>query len=535
MPQLIRSRRAQNTLRLLQILLVLEFLFLCYVNLRLTSHILDGDAADLYGHIMEMGEQGTLFLPGWQYTTTMELDCVTLLALPLYLLTHKIFGSVGIANILLVLLLDAVILRVVKNLGGTIAQGTLSVLLVLLPYDVGMLDYMDMILFGGSQYLIKVLVPLLLIALLTEKERRPSGTLLTILYVFLLFVSSLSSGFYVLLMGILPLLVFSLFRWGRTPWSSDRAGRLRLLVLTLLTAAASLSGLALQKALDITTREEELHLIRFEDLATCLLAIPAGLLDILGVYPSTATVSVLSRDGILALLKGGMTLLVLGIGLVVFYRGVIRQKADVNVAILTVLLPFTILIMCFVDTRYSTSNSYVESRYFLLGMVPLLILAGMKQEPLLEEKLRLPAASCAIALLLCLMILCGRSVVQAAKNSNYCYHLLESVNAIDADTDGDIGSVFVLGDNDTARILRLLDRSRTYAGTTTDAPTQLSLSDNYANYNAKDHFSQQNLVLVIHGTNLTDYLPEETAALYTYAATTDWFDLYCADVCPFGD
>lgn len=287
--------------------------------------------------------------------------------------------------------------------------------------------------------------------------------------------------------------------------------------------------------MDITTREEELHLIRFEDLATCLLAIPAGLLDILGVYPSTATVSVLSRDGILALLKGGMTLLVLGIGLVVFYRGVIRQKADENAAILTVLLPFTILIMCFVDTRYSTSNSYVESRYFLLGMVPLLILAGMKQEPMLEEKLRLPAASCAIALLLCLMILCGRSVVQAAKNANYCYHLLESVNAIDADTDGDIGSVFVLEDNDTARILRLLDRSRTYAGTTTDAPTQLSLSVNYANYNAKDHFSQQNLVLVIHGTNLTDYLPEETAALYTYAATTDWFDLYCADVCPFGD
>jgi hypothetical protein len=169
MPQFPRSRRAQNTLRLLQILLVLEFLFLCYVNLRLTSHILDGDAADLYGHIMEMGEQGTLFLPGWQYTTTMELDCVTLLALPLYLLTRKIFVSVGIANILLVLLLDAVILRVVKNLGGTIAQGTLSVLLVLLPYDVGMLDYMDMILFGGSQYLIKVLVPLLLMGVSSFK------------------------------------------------------------------------------------------------------------------------------------------------------------------------------------------------------------------------------------------------------------------------------------------------------------------------------------------------------------------------------
>ncbi|MGN1022057.1 MAG: hypothetical protein ACI4OJ_01010 [Lachnospiraceae bacterium] len=535
MPQIRHSRRAQNTLRLLQILLILEFLFLCYVNLRLTSHILDGDAADLYGHIMEMGEQRTLFLSGWNYTTTMELDCVTLLALPIYLLTHKIFGSIGIANILFILLLAAVILRVVKNLGGTIAQGTLSILLVLLPYDVGMLDYMDMLLFGGSQYLVKVLVPLLLVALITEPRRRASGILLTILYVFLLFVSSLSSGFYVLLMGILPLLVFSLFRWGRAPWSKEWEGHLRLLVLSILTIAASFPGIALQKALDITTREEELHLIRFEDLATCLLAIPAGLLDIFGIYPSTSTVAVLSQDGVICLLKGGLTLLVLVIGLVVFYRGVIRQKADEDVAILTVLLPFTILIMCFVDTRYSTTNSYVESRYFLIGMVPLLILAGMKLEPLLEEKLRVPAAFLAIALLICMMLLCGSNVLQAAENSNYCYDLLESINAIDADTEGDIGSVFVLGDNDTARILRLLDRSRTYAGSTTDTPSQLELSDNYENYNAKDHFSQQNLVLVIHGTNLTDYLPEETAALYTYASTTDWFDIYYADVCSLGD
>ncbi len=529
------SRREIFLRRFFQILLALEFLFLCYVNLRLTSHILDGDGADLYGHIIEMAEQGTILLPGWKYTTTMELDCVTLLALPLYLLTHRIFGSVGIANILLILLLAAVILRVVKNLGGTDLQGYFSLLLVLLPYDVGMLDYMDMLLFGGSQYIIKVLVPLLLVILLTEKTRTRSGIFFAVLYGFLLFVTSLSSGPYVLLMGLFPLFLYRIFPWCQAGTQADRDKIRRFVFLLLLTLAASLSGFLLQKALGITTRESELHLIRFEDLSTALLAIVSGLLDVLGVYPTTSAVPAFSAAGISSLLKGSFTFLVLGIGGIVLYRAVKKQtRKEAGEALLAVVLPFTILIMCFVDTRYSTGNTYVESRYFLIGMVMLLILAGMKLEPLLE-RVRIPVIGVSLAVLVAMSALCGSSVVSAAKNSDYCYDLLESINSVDDGTDAQIGSVFVLGDNDTARILRLLDRSRTYAGTTTDAPLQLELSDNYENYNARDHFTQSNLVLLIHGTNLADYLPEETAALYTFVTTTDWFDLYEADTCPFGD
>lgn len=308
-----------------QILLALEFLFLCYVNLRLTSHILDGDGADLYGHIIEMAEQGTILLPGWKYTTTMELDCVTLLALPLYLLTHRIFGSVGIANILLILLLAAVILRVVKNLGGTDLQGYFSLLLVLLPYDVGMLDYMDMLLFGGSQYIIKVLVPLLLVILLTEKTRTRSGIFFAVLYGFLLFVTSLSSGPYVLLMGLFPLFLYRIFPWCQAGTQADRDKIRRFVFLLLLTLAASLSGFLLQKALGITTRESELHLIQFEDLSTALLAIVSGLLDVLGVYPTTSAVPAFSAAGISSLLKGSFTFLVLGIGGIVLYRAVKKQ------------------------------------------------------------------------------------------------------------------------------------------------------------------------------------------------------------------
>ena len=235
-------RRESFLRRFFQILLALEFLFLCYVNLCLTSHILDGDGADLYGHIIEMAEQGTLFLPEWKYTTTMELDCVTIFALPLYLLTRRIFGSVGIANILLILLLAAVILRVVKNLGGTSLQGYFSLLLVLLPYDVGMLDYMDMLLFGGSQYLVKVLVPLLLVILLTEKTRTPSRILFAVLYSFLLFVTSLSSGLYVLLLGLFPLFLYRAFLWCQAGTPAGRDKTRHFVFLFLLTLAASLEG-----------------------------------------------------------------------------------------------------------------------------------------------------------------------------------------------------------------------------------------------------------------------------------------------------
>ena len=77
----------QYWLRFLQVLVLVQFLFLCYANLRYTSHILNGDGADLFNHVMEMAKQHTIYIPGWKYATTLELDCSALLALPIYMVT----------------------------------------------------------------------------------------------------------------------------------------------------------------------------------------------------------------------------------------------------------------------------------------------------------------------------------------------------------------------------------------------------------------------------------------------------------------
>ena len=64
-----------------------QVVFLCLVSLRAGGAVVEEDAGKAYTHMMAMWDSGTLLVPDWKYITTMELDCTTLLALPVYGLT----------------------------------------------------------------------------------------------------------------------------------------------------------------------------------------------------------------------------------------------------------------------------------------------------------------------------------------------------------------------------------------------------------------------------------------------------------------
>ena len=86
------------------ILCIFQFIFLCCANLLWSSHIIDGDMSDLYGHVREMWRTGSLVIKGWDYSTTLEIDCSALLALPIYGVTRNIFLSFAISNIIFIIL-----------------------------------------------------------------------------------------------------------------------------------------------------------------------------------------------------------------------------------------------------------------------------------------------------------------------------------------------------------------------------------------------------------------------------------------------
>lgn len=194
----------------LSILVGLQILFVIYTNLFRIPITIDNDSAKLFLHAIEMWENKTFFVPDWTNMTTLEADCALLLAAPIYGVIHNIYISFGIANIIIMFLYLYIISALLCRMDITKPYRIAALGLILIPYSFGQLNYYNMTFFAGGQYAVKALIPLLLIWLLTadeKEEKNISWYLIAALCSILALVSGISSGPYVLLCGIVPVVL----------------------------------------------------------------------------------------------------------------------------------------------------------------------------------------------------------------------------------------------------------------------------------------------------------------------------------------
>ena len=97
-------------------LLAAQIVFLSIVTLLAGDRIIDGDTGRLYQHMSAIWEAGTLFVPGWIYPTTIELDCALILALPFYGLTKDAVVAFGCASIVMLALWSFLLCAVAKRI-----------------------------------------------------------------------------------------------------------------------------------------------------------------------------------------------------------------------------------------------------------------------------------------------------------------------------------------------------------------------------------------------------------------------------------
>ena len=142
-------------------MLILQVIGLFIMNLTMVNVRIDGDSANLFTHMIRMAEEKTYIIPGWLYTTSLEIDCSVLLAMPLYMLTGSIGVSVAISNLIFTLLFIYVWMLILKK--ESLWVRLLFANLVLIPFRTGMLDYYNMMFFAGGQYQIRILIVSLLI------------------------------------------------------------------------------------------------------------------------------------------------------------------------------------------------------------------------------------------------------------------------------------------------------------------------------------------------------------------------------------
>lgn len=510
----------------LLLLAAAQILFLAYMNLFESPKMIDYDGAKLYMHAMEMWENRSIFLPDWKYITTMELDCSLLLAVPFYAVCHNIFLAFGVSNLVMISGFAGVIYGIFCHTPYR-RHAPAAVLLVLTPYAYGMLEYFNMMFFNGSQYGIKVILPLLFILLLTVpagRRKRIGNLLLLMLYFLLLFLTSMSSGFYVMFCGILPLLLYTGFDF-LYHQEIRKYGRYHL-CLGILSVAAFSAGCLAGSMSGIVARGNILFLTKPENWQLNLNTVFLGLFQALDSIPAQ-DIPAVSADGILYLLRILLLFLLLAAcaGRICL---LFRPQDTVSVErLLALLLPWNLMILLFIDTRYSPGNQTMEYRYYLIALVPLMLLLPMRIAEWTRRADRL-FCSCLLALAAtCLLLLTAgsdRRILENRESSLYANDICDYIDSLPQDVE----SVFFIPDEKTPEICRLLDPARTYCGYNAD--DGLVVYDYYQSYLDRNSHGSRNLILVYEWETPDLYLPAYISSQYEKIGKVRWYDVYYAPV-----
>ncbi|MBO4514505.1 MAG: hypothetical protein J5721_02395 [Lachnospiraceae bacterium] len=471
------------------VLLIFQVLCLIWANLTQVGKSFDSDAGMIMNHVMMMAKEKALLIPGWDYLTTLEFDCTTLFALPLYLLTHNIYLACGLSNLLLFGLFAYAIFYLFR--GQEIIYPILAVNLILVPYRIGALDYYNMLFFRGAQYGVKVMTPLLLVGLLlhagkNEKEKADKKSIFSfVLYLFFAFLTAFSSGIYVFACGLFPALaVYAIYKF-------FMADRIRLNEIALFAGTILCSGIGFLLNLKCqTAKGNSMTFIHVQDAWTNVQKSFFGIFELLGGAANSSEVTVLSLEGIGILMKILLTIALL-CGTIYAMCRYGKEEKDLFALLALAVAIWNFFVLCITNTRYGSDTS--EYRYHLIGLIPVFCIFS---RTILDSAKRLRNWQRLTIAALGLLVLTYLSVtgIQLFPKHDTNAELKEVISYCKEEG---FDTVFFLYDRPRAENARVLDQSQmiNYLELTADGTS--CVRNYYAEYNGRSIMEEENYAIVI--------------------------------------
>lgn len=362
------------------ILLICQVGGIIFFNLSDIRCSLDHDAGNAIYHVMEMIANRTIRLPDWNHTTSLEVDNCFIFAIPIFFVVRDIFLSIGLANIIMAGLYIFVISRILFHADVKRIYILITLCLVITPYSFGMLEYFNMLYFGVAQYSVKTIVPLmflLLFQLLSRKQCKKSAEFwfVLIFYAVLLFVTSFSTGFYTVFCGILPIIacmILDIWVDGKNIQKYNK-GHLALIAGSFMIF---ILGYILYNDFYTGVTRTGMSLTKIENYAVNFRACIAGIFQVLGAVTSEE-VQAMSPWGIVYCLKMGLVALII-IVFICNMRTLFCKTEELNIKkYLSLIFLFNFLLLLVADSRFS-DNTHIEYRYYIIGVVPLILLFGIQ-------------------------------------------------------------------------------------------------------------------------------------------------------------
>ena len=485
------------------VILIIQCALIAFCNIGLAERNIDCDVAKLYVHAVEMVRNHTYIIPDWSMITTLEIDCSLLFAVPIYAFCKDIYVSFGIANVIMVLILVGTLFYLFE--GRNTLHPLLCANFILIPYRTGQLDYFNMMFFNGSQYIMKVLIPLILVALLirTEKDEHRIGRAdvgFGILYSVFLLVSCISSGVYVPIIGVFAVMVgFGLFHLLNKK-SISRTSIVWMILSVILSAVGLLGNSRL--ALDAKGNSMALCSV-YGELQDNIIACFWGMFELFGGV-AYENIPVMSFAGIKILLHMVFVIILVFVGIVTGIK-IIRKTANLDTTMLFALFLWNYFVLSVCQTKYGVGT--FEYRYHLMGMIPLICMGVINLIEWYQKENIVWQKGIMRAILLMLLLLHVTSYKEVYEHRTY---MALRKNIFEWCTAEEYDKVYFYNNSTEAEMLRLLDYKNenvTYLTVNDDGKTVVY--DYYDKYNNVPIETDNCVILVADTSNEKFYLAGE--------------------------
>lgn len=384
--------------------IVIQIGALAVFNLTRLPYESNYDSSCAYAQIVEMWRQKRILLKDWAYQTTLGIDSPVLLGVLFYGITKNAFTAFGLANIVTVIVYAFLFYDILKQADVKKNMRLLAVLFLLTPYSTGQLDYMPMLFTSAGSYAYKLLVPLLLIDILVRMHKGQEIKkywYLILFATFFVFDTAVSSGEYILLCAVLPLIGYEILHV--LIGNDIKQIFNKRLGFLILESAIYVVGIKVGRRTGIIESVgSQMMLTKAKHFPSVIAKCLTGIFQLFGGIPDYEDIPVTQTYGMMYLFRFFLAAVILASWIYLLKHLKENEKYKELVGMITCIFAVNLIVLIFANVNYATKT--FEYRYHLISMIPMILLTSIAASDLWEKRKLLEQTIVLVTIVLLLFV-----------------------------------------------------------------------------------------------------------------------------------
>ena len=393
--------------------IVIQIGALAVFNLTRLPYESNYDSSCAYAQIVEMWRQKRILLKDWAYQTTLGIDSPVLLGALFYGITKNAFTAFGLANIVTVIVYACLFYDILKQADVKKNMRLLAVLFLLTPYSTGQLGYMPMLFTSAGSYAYKLLVPLLLIDILVRMHKGQEIKkywYLILFATFFVFDTAVSSGEYILLCAVLPLIGYEILHV--LIGNDIKQIFNKRLGFLILESAIYVVGIKVGRRTGIIESVgSQMMLTKAKHFPSVIAKCLTGIFQLFGGIPDYEDIPVTQTYGMMYLFRFFLAAVILASWIYLLKHLKENEKYKELVGMITCIFAVNLIVLIFAirvtlsarhKVNYATKT--FEYRYHLISMIPMILLTSIAASDLWEKRKLLEQTIVLVTIVLLLFV-----------------------------------------------------------------------------------------------------------------------------------